>query len=64
MSRRKDPDLQKHTLFLRIGDWEKLASFYPTLPTSLVVRQLVSEQVAKLEAQLPQAQGLNSKVDL
>lgn len=61
---RKDADLQKHTLFLRRGDWEKLASFYPNVPTSIVVRSIVSEQVAKLEAKLPSAQGLNAKVDL
>lgn len=43
-------DLQKHTLFLRKGDWDYLESAYRPggTPTSLVVRTLVSAHVDKL----------------
>lgn len=46
--------LQKHTLFLYEGDFDKLASFFPDLPKSKVVRTLVHEAIKKLEANLPQ----------
>lgn len=38
-------DLQKQTLNFRRGDWEKLAELYPDIPTSVVVRRIVSNIV-------------------
>lgn len=42
-------DLHKHTLFLRKGDWEKLAEIYPEVATSIVVRRLISSVVDRFE---------------
>jgi hypothetical protein len=46
-------DLQKHTLHLRLGDWDYLASIYKLqgLPTSVVVRTIVSRHVDELRTQ-------------
>ena len=43
-------DLQKHTLHLRLGDWAYLESVYKVngLPTSIVIRTLVSKKVDEL----------------
>lgn len=42
-------DYQKHTLNLRRGDWEKLAGYYPDVPTSIVVRKLISTFIDQIE---------------
>jgi len=49
MARPSENELQKHTLNLRAGDWEALASYYPDIPTSNVVRMLVSRYVEQIE---------------
>lgn len=48
--RKSHEDLTKHTLFLRSGDFEKLREFYPNVPTSHVVRKILSKVVDKLSA--------------
>lgn len=35
-------DLQKHTLNLRAGDYERLQSLYPEVGAALVIRKIVS----------------------
>ncbi len=48
MTRRKDTDkLQKHTLFLRAGDFDKLAELIPSLPPSTAARKIISGFVDK-----------------
>lgn len=49
MARSTDVQLQKHTLNLREGDWERLASYYPDIPTSTIVRMIVSRYVEQIE---------------
>ncbi len=46
-------DLQKHTLNFRPGDWAYLESIYKShgLPTSVVIRTLISAKVDELKAQ-------------
>lgn len=41
-------ELQKHTLNLRAGDWDKLADAYPDTETSRIIRSLVSNVVDAL----------------
>jgi hypothetical protein len=55
-------DLQKHTLQLRSGDWDYLESIYKPngLPTSVVIRSLVSEHVDKMKRR----EGPQDKPDL
>lgn len=49
----KNPNLQKHTLNLRRGDWDYLESVFDpqNVSTSLVVRQIISKTVDHLRAQ-------------
>jgi hypothetical protein len=42
-------DLQKHTLFLRRGDFEKLGALFPELPPSAVIRKLVADAIERIE---------------
>lgn len=42
-------NLQKHTLFLRKGDVQKLQDAYPDVAYSLVIRKLVSSVVDRFE---------------
>lgn len=43
-------DIQKHTLHLRTGDYEKIATYVPDLPTALVIRRIISRFVDNLES--------------
>lgn len=44
----KSPDeLTKHTLHLRKGDWDRLATLFPELSTSLVIRKIISNFIDK-----------------
>ncbi len=49
-----NPDMQKHTMNLRHGDWDFIESIYRPkgLPTSLVIRTIVSEFVDKKKGEL------------
>lgn len=42
--------LQKHTLNLFEGDYEKLRSFYPDTGAGAVIRRLVEKYVKQIEA--------------
>ena len=46
--------LQKHTLNLYEGDLERLASFYPELGATVVVRRVVRAHIRQLESGLSQ----------
>lgn len=48
-----DPNLQKHTLNLRRGDWDYLESVFAAqnVPTSIVVRRIISQAVDHMRAQ-------------
>ena len=63
MAREKDK-LTKHTMWLREGDFAKLAEMYPDLGSSLIVRKLVSTHIDKIEAQLAQDEAQNIEVKL
>lgn len=41
--------LQKHTLFLYEGDFEKLKTFYPEVTASVVTRKLVRRHLNELD---------------
>jgi hypothetical protein len=45
MRRKSDQPLQKHTLLLFEGDFEKLAELHPEVPKSIVVRLLVRKHL-------------------
>ena len=46
----EDENLKKHTLHLRTGDWDYLESVYKRdgIPTSLVIRKIISNVVDKM----------------
>jgi hypothetical protein len=45
MGRPKTEELQKHTLNLRTGDLEALATLFPRQPPSIIVRRIISKFV-------------------
>jgi hypothetical protein len=47
MSKNKNVDLQKHTLNLRAGDYEKMQQLLPELGAGPAIRQLVSNFIDK-----------------
>jgi hypothetical protein len=47
MSKSKDTDLQKHTLNLRAGDYDKMAELFPQQGAGPMIRQLVSNFIDK-----------------
>lgn len=53
-------DLTKHTLHLREGDWDRLRSIFPEIPTSLVIRRIISNFVDRDQTQVRD----NVKVDI
>lgn len=50
----KNEELQKHTLNLRAGDMEKLRDFFPDLPSSSLIRTIISRYVDDLEGERKQ----------
>lgn len=62
--RRSRDELTKHTMWLRAGDFAKLAELYPDFGASFVVRTLVSRHIEKIEAKLPNEKIENLEVDL
>lgn len=55
MGRPKTEDLQKHTLNLRAGDVDTLASLFPRHNPTVMVRRIVSKFVDELQ-QVPEQQ--------
>ena len=55
----KGRPLQKHTLNLFEGDWDRLASLIPAAEPSVIIRSLVRDTIARLEGEVP-----NVKVEL
>jgi len=47
MSKSRDPSLQKHTMNLRRGDFDKMGELFPQLGPSKALRQLVQKFVDK-----------------
>lgn len=45
-----DQELQKHTLNLYLGDYEKLRSFYPDVGAGAVIRRIVRRYIEQVEA--------------
>ena len=52
----KNEDLQKHTLNLRAGDMERIRDFFPEIPASNIVRQVISRYVDNIEGQETKAE--------
>lgn len=50
MPRKSDIPLQKHTLLLYEGDFDKLKGYYRELDGGLVIRRLVRAHLQKIEA--------------
>lgn len=48
--RKRDEDLQKHTLNLFEGDYEELQSFYPEIGASPVIRLIVRRYLEQIRA--------------
>lgn len=46
----KNEDLQKHTLNLNRGDYEKIKLLFPEVGAAEVIRQLVSDFIARVES--------------
>lgn len=51
---REEMKKTKHTLWLREGDFRKLAEIHPELGSSKVVRLLVASHIDKMEATKPE----------
>lgn len=51
----KNEDLQKHTLNLTRGDYDKLALLFPDTGAGPVIRQLVHDFITRVEAQAHEA---------
>ena len=49
MPPKNENDLQKHTLWLRKGDYEKLKKLSPEFGAAPIVRELVSDYIDQLE---------------
>jgi len=46
----QDNELQKHTLNLYSGDYEKLRGFYPDVGAGAVIRRIVRRYIEQIEA--------------
>jgi len=55
----KGRPLQKHTLNLFEGDWDRLAALVPSAEPSVLIRALVRDTITRLEGEVP-----NVKVEL
>jgi hypothetical protein len=44
--------LQKHTLHLFEGDYQRLQNLYPELGAAIIIRRIVREHIKGIEAQL------------
>lgn len=56
--------LKKHTLFLYEGDMERLASFFPELPPSVVLRRVVRNHILRLEAGVSNIPQMENMIDV
>lgn len=55
--------LKKHTLLLYEGDFDKLASYFPTLGGSVAIRRIVRSYIEKIDHTVP-PQNIEIKGDL
>lgn len=47
--------LQKHTLLLYAGDFDKLGDLFPSITASVMVRKVIRAYIQKIEAQAANA---------
>ena len=52
-------ELQKHTLFLFAGDFERLGELMPDVSSSKIVRHIIRKTIENLEGETP-----NVKLDI
>lgn len=64
MKRKAPYELEKQSVNLRVGDWEKLRVLHPRLGAGRVIRELVIAHVDRVEIQLPEPDLEPVKVDL
>lgn len=57
----KGEELQKHTLNLYPGDYERLRGYYPDIGAGAVIRRIVRAYVEQIEAQ---GTSLDAKVEI
>lgn len=57
-------DLQKHTLNLYRGDWDELRSLFPTVETSVLIRELVHSCIVNTKAGDPERGKIDVEVKL
>lgn len=50
--RRKDPNITKHTLHLRKGDYETLRDRYPNSGAAKIIREIVARHVDRISVPL------------
>lgn len=62
MRNEDEEGLQKHTLNLYEGDYEKLRGFYPDIGASAVIRRIVRRYVEQVEA--TGGGSINAKVEI
>ena len=46
---RKKNDLQKHTLFLKAGDYARMQAAYPEVGAAAVIRKLINVHLSKID---------------
>lgn len=61
MAKADEEGLQKHTLNLFPGDYEKLRVFYPDTGAGAVIRRLVREYIKQIEVS---GGPINAKVEI
>lgn len=49
MAKAEDEGLQKHTLNLYPGDYEKLRTFYPDVGAGAIIRRIVRRYIEQVE---------------
>lgn len=60
---RTKADLQKHTLNLRTGDFDRMGQLFPNMDSSTAIRTLLSRFIDKNWKEAKQPKGLNATID-
>lgn len=55
-------DLQKHTLNLRTGDFDRMGQLFPAMDSSLAIRTLLSRFIDKNWKESKQPKGIDAEV--
>ena len=61
---KSEHELQKHTLFLYKGDYDRLKSLYPEAGAAVAVRKLIRKFLNEVDARVAKPEKLNVEVEL